>query len=143
MKCYHHPEAEALSECRICGHPLCGACAVELKGAPYCRECLQSRLETPSPPPPARPPEFRSAKAAGWLAVVPGLGLVYLGQYLSALTVALLFVGAIHMADHSDMGGLFVTLIWVGQIIYTVREARRTSLLDERREGWDSPLWGG
>ncbi len=78
MKCFHHPEADAVLECGICGHPLCDACAVNVKGVHYCQDCLQNRLETPAATPPARGPF--SVKAAGWLSVVPGLGLVYLGQ---------------------------------------------------------------
>ncbi|PYQ13139.1 MAG: hypothetical protein DMH00_05090, partial [Acidobacteria bacterium] len=90
MTCYYHPEAEGLMDCRLCGRSLCSSCTVEIKGVPYCRECIQSRIEQP-PAPPVAPltGEMRSAKAAAWLSVLPGLGLAYLGEYVKAFTVAL------------------------------------------------------
>ena len=153
MKCHFHPEIDGLQECRLCGRSLCGACAVEIQGVPYCRECLQSRIEQPLPAAAIRPPsDLRSPKVAGWLSVMPGLGLLYLGEYVKALTVALILAGTIHFADQSDVGGIFVPLVWFGQIFYAVQEARRLSrsvapelpappakpALEK-----DSPLWGG
>jgi TM2 domain-containing membrane protein YozV len=101
-------------------------------------------------------PEYRSPRAAGWFSVLPGLGLLYLGQYLKALVVALVMVGTIQFADHSDAGGLLVPLVWVGQIIYAVQEARRLNRLRAGQaspsnleaapapaEEGDSPVWGG
>ena len=154
MKCHFHPEIDGLSECRLCGRALCASCAVEIQGAPYCRECLQSRIEQPLPASPPRvPARGPSAKVAGWLSLLPGLGLVYLGEYLKALTVGLLGVGAIHFADHTDAGGIAVPLFWIGQMIYTVQEARRlrrAGRIEEPepeaaarpRAEKDSPLWG-
>jgi hypothetical protein len=153
MKCHYHPEIDGLQECRLCGHPLCGACAVEIQGVPYCRDCLQSRIEQPLPAAAVVPPpsDMRSPKVAGWLSVMPGLGLLYLGEYVKALTVALIFMGAIHFADQSEVGGILPPLVWFGQMFYTIQEARRL-----RRSGApeepipskpvqdkDSPLWGG
>ena len=153
MKCYYHPEADGLSDCRLCGRSLCATCAVEIKGVPYCRECLQSRVEQPLPAPATLLREdLRSPRVAGWLSLLPGLGLVYLGQYLKALTIALIFAGAIHFADHSDMGGILVPLVWFGQIFYAVQEARRMNRENSlepvepapaRPGDKDSPLWGG
>jgi cell wall-active antibiotic response 4TMS protein YvqF len=152
MKCHYHPEIDGLSECRLCGHSLCASCAVEIKGVPYCRECLQSRVEQPlSTPVTAGRGEMRSVKVAGWLSFLPGLGLAYLGEYLKALTVALVFMGACHAADHGGVGGFLVPVVWFGQIFYTIQEARRLN-----REGSlepavtapaaqadkESPLWG-
>jgi len=153
MKCYYHPEAEAVQECRLCTHPLCPACSVQVKGVLYCPDCLEARVEgepRPAAPPPV--PDYRSARAAGWLSVCPGLGLLYLGQYIKALVVVLMFMGAIQLADHSEAGGFLVPLVWFGQIFYTVQEARRLNRVkagqptlaeplpsDEK----DSPLWGG
>ena len=154
MKCYYHPEAEAVQECRLCNHPLCPACVVLVKGAPYCPDCLQSRVEGPAVPAAPLPAgaEYRSPRAAGWLSLMPGLGLLYLGQYMKALVVGLMFMGAIHVADRSEAGGILPPLIWFGQIFYAVQEAKR---LNRRRAGSaetvesdldeakDSPLWGG
>jgi len=153
MKCHYHPEIDGLSECRLCGHSLCASCAVEIRGIPYCRECLQSRVEQPLANPISTPSgEKHSPKAAGWLSVVPGLGLAYLGEYLKALTVALIFIGAIHVTKHAGVGGFLIPVVWFGQLFYTIQEARR--LNQERslepsvakpvaRTDKESPLWGG
>jgi Domain of unknown function (DUF5668) len=154
MKCHYHPEMDGLQECRLCGHPLCGACAVEIQGAPYCRECLQSRIEQPFPAAPVRPPsDMRSPKVAGWLSVMPGVGLLYLGQYVKALTVVLIVIGACHIANESEAAEFLGPLAWVGQIVYTVQEARRLRRASgavgpqvpstRPAQEPDSPLWGG
>jgi hypothetical protein len=153
MKCHYHPEIDGLSECRLCGHSLCASCAVEIKGVPYCRECLQSRVEQPlAASAPAPLPDKRSVKVAGWLSFMPGLGLAYLGEYLKALTVALIFIGAIHAADHSEVGGFLIPMVWFGQLFYTIQEARRLNREESvetvvtpaaPRSDKDSPLWGG
>ncbi len=153
MKCHYHPEIDGLSECRLCGHSLCASCAVEIRGLPYCRECLQSRVEQPlSTPVTTGLGETRSPKVAGWLSIMPGLGLAYLGEYLKALTVALLFIGAIHVAEHTEAAGFFVMLVWFGQLFYTIQEARRLNREGSpeppakspaTRADKDSPLWGG
>jgi hypothetical protein len=154
MKCHYHPEADAAQECRLCSHPLCPACLVQIKGVPYCPDCLAERVESAARPiaPSAPLPDYRSPRTAGWLSVLPGLGLLYLGQYIKALVVVLAFMGAIQFADHTDAGGILVPVVWFGQIFYAVQEARRlnrmkpgqaavpeTTLGDEH----DSPVWGG
>ncbi len=40
MKCYYHPDREAVAVCSVCGKPLCAECAHEYKGKIYCKECL-------------------------------------------------------------------------------------------------------
>jgi cell wall-active antibiotic response 4TMS protein YvqF len=155
MNCHYHPETEAVQECRLCSHPLCPACAVSVKGVAYCQDCLNARVDAGLPPAaPPLMPDFRSPRAAGWLSILPGLGLLYLGEYMKALVVALSVMGAIHLADHNDAGGFLVPLIWIGQIIYAVQEAKRLNRLREGEvavpevagkagEERDSPVWGG
>src|SRR5262245_22904091 len=152
MKCTFHPEVDALSDCRLCGRSLCASCAVEIKGSPYCRECLEKRVEQPIQVPPLAPLLRYSPRKAGWLSVVPGLGLVYVGQYLKALAVALLFVGAIQLTHHTHGNASFlIPLTWFGQIIYAVQEARRLNRAGLPEEEVvrpssapekESPVWG-
>jgi Domain of unknown function (DUF5668) len=153
MKCYHHPEADAVRECRLCGHPLCGQCSVEVQQGVYCRDCLESRLQNPpASASPVTPPDRKSPKVAGWLSIIPGLGLVYLGQYLKALVVWVLFMGACHLSERSDVGGPLGAFLWFAQIFYAVQEARRINRARagapqvEEESGLpekESPLWGG
>ena len=42
MKCYVHPEAEAIGACPKCGRAICRECAVEVQGKLICRNCLAS-----------------------------------------------------------------------------------------------------
>ncbi len=156
MRCHYHPEAEAVQECRLCSHPLCPECTVQVKGVFYCPDCLEARAESaPSPaaPRPAAPPpipDYRSVRSAGWFSVVPGLGLLYLGQYIKALVVVLLFMGAIHVADRSDAGGILVMMVWFGQIFYAVQEAKRLNRIkageaateEPAADEGDTPIWG-
>ncbi len=153
MKCTFHPEVDALSDCRLCGRALCASCAVEIKGSPYCRECLEKRLEQPIQVPAMAPlPLLRySPRKAGWLAVVPGLGLLYLQQYLKAFTMAMVFVGTIQLADHTHGGaGILIPIAWMAQLVYTVQEARRLNRAGVPEEivqpapdpEKESPVWG-
>jgi hypothetical protein len=156
MKCYYHPETDAALECRLCGHALCGTCHVEIRGVAYCRDCLATRVEPDPAPAAAAAPELRSVRAAGWLSVFPGLGLVYLGQYIKGLVVGLLFVAAIQFADQTEAAGFLIPFLWFGQIFYAVQEAKRLNRLpaaaaaaaapvetaSSSLEGKDSAIWG-
>lgn len=40
MKCYHHPHADAVATCSVCGKGLCQKCA-SLYNVPYCSYCAK------------------------------------------------------------------------------------------------------
>ncbi|TKJ28913.1 MAG: hypothetical protein CEE40_10335 [Chloroflexi bacterium B3_Chlor] len=40
MKCYKHPDVDAVAACTTCGKALCETCSVDLAGRISCRECL-------------------------------------------------------------------------------------------------------
>lgn len=40
MKCYNHPESDAIGACVSCKKAMCGECAVEVQGRLICRDCL-------------------------------------------------------------------------------------------------------
>ena len=42
MKCFNHPENEAVGSCTSCGKLICNICAVEMQGKLVCRSCLAS-----------------------------------------------------------------------------------------------------
>ena len=42
MKCYYHPEAEAVATCTDCGKAICQICAVNVAGKLLCQQCLAS-----------------------------------------------------------------------------------------------------
>src|SRR5713101_8110192 len=152
MRCFYHPEVDSVVECRICGHPLCQGCRLEIKGGSYCGDCLEARLKGGQPPVgPFAGTEPKSPKVAGWLSILPGLGLVYLGLYLKALVVGLIFIGTLHIAHQTDLGGPLTGFWFFAKILYAVQEARRLNRLragmalvqepaipDEK----ESPFWG-
>lgn len=41
MKCFYHPDREAVAVCSKCGKPLCQECAKEFEGKIYCKDCLE------------------------------------------------------------------------------------------------------
>lgn len=40
MKCYSHPEVEAVAACTTCGKALCESCAINVGGRISCQQCL-------------------------------------------------------------------------------------------------------
>ena len=40
MKCYNHPEIEAIGFCTSCNKAICDECAVDIQGKLLCRECI-------------------------------------------------------------------------------------------------------
>lgn len=41
MKCYVHPERDAVATCSNCGRGICGEDAIDVEGSIVCRNCLQ------------------------------------------------------------------------------------------------------
>lgn len=42
MKCYYHPEVDAVATCMDCGKAICQSCAVNVAGRLLCQQCLAS-----------------------------------------------------------------------------------------------------
>jgi len=42
MKCYYHPEIDAVATCTTCGKAICQSCAVNVAGRLVCQPCLAS-----------------------------------------------------------------------------------------------------
>jgi len=40
MKCYYHPEVDAVATCTDCGKAVCQTCAVDVSGKLLCQQCL-------------------------------------------------------------------------------------------------------
>jgi len=51
MKCYYHPDIDAVATCVGCGKAVCQNCAVDVAGKFYCQQCLASvtvaKVKTP------------------------------------------------------------------------------------------------
>jgi hypothetical protein len=45
LRCFYHPEAEAIGVCRNCGKGLCGGCAVDLGDGLACRDRCEAKAQ--------------------------------------------------------------------------------------------------
>lgn len=125
MKCAVHTEVDAKGFCRNCGKGLCDACARDVRGIPYCEECLAGIIAAPQPATSVAPGSGNAALAA-ILGFVPGLGAVYNGEYLKALIHVLIFGAIIFFLNESNAEGVFVPLL-IFFIFYQPVEAYRTA----------------
>ncbi len=41
MKCYVHPDTDAVATCTECGKGICSECAIDVAGSIVCRNCIQ------------------------------------------------------------------------------------------------------
>ncbi len=48
MKCYEHPDREALAICKSCGKGLCKDCNIDVQRISYCKDCLNNKLTVQS-----------------------------------------------------------------------------------------------
>jgi hypothetical protein len=55
MKCYNHPDVEAVSTCSHCGKAICGACSVDVTGKIMCQTCVATGAVSIAPPSTAKP----------------------------------------------------------------------------------------
>jgi len=108
MKCPNHPLNDALAYCGHCGRALCNDCKREVGGTVYCENCLAERLHSPLPPwgTPGTGPSAGLALALGF---IPGVGAIYNGQILKAMTQVLIFGSLIALGDrvHDPLNTIF------------------------------------
>src|SRR5271167_1778053 len=102
MNCANHADSSAVAYCRTCGKALCANCTRPVRGVIYCEDCLGSKMEgvpagtsagasagtagfVPGAAPGAMPAGMAGSgpnpALAGILAIFPGVGAVYNGQY--------------------------------------------------------------
>jgi hypothetical protein len=61
MKCYYHPETDAVGTCRQCGKAACRTCIDDVGGALFCADCIRLAAAIPA----------RRAKRTLFLSLVP------------------------------------------------------------------------
>ncbi|MEW6457187.1 MAG: DUF5668 domain-containing protein [Acidobacteriota bacterium] len=86
MSCFYHPEREGKFVCVHCGKSLCDECMIEVDGKVYCKECVKDEVKKVT-----TYEKKKSPGLAAVLAIVPGLGAIYNGQVLKAVTFILIF----------------------------------------------------
>ncbi|BAI61434.1 conserved hypothetical protein [Methanocella paludicola SANAE] len=55
MKCYVHPDIDAVGTCTNCGKTVCSGCALEMNGKLICKSCIERMATQPSSQPPVQP----------------------------------------------------------------------------------------
>jgi hypothetical protein len=132
------PQSERVAFCQDCGKPLTTETVRNVGSGVFCEPCLVQRVgATPPPPPsggtyaggfgtgvppvggvpPGQPTNLPNPAAAGWLAVIPGAGAVYNGQYAKGLVIFVIFMVLSSLGDSHSIFGLAAVVFWIFQII--------------------------
>lgn len=113
MKCYSHPEKDAIGTCSRCGKGVCEECNVHINGKYACKECASAMASNCQ----------ASTQKDPILALIlsfffPGLGQLYLGNTNHGLVLVL--CGIVAWVLMSVCIGLF---IYIGLWIYSMYDA--------------------
>jgi hypothetical protein len=151
MNCSYHAETESTASCDACGRSLCIACTHQIKEKGFCQDCLiegaelAARIHRGSA-------EGCNPTRAAWLSVFPGLGAIYNGQYLKAVTHFAVFAALCIMAD--EVHGVFGPAAMVFYFYMMFDSYRSAQLLSQQRlltsaphggslsSDVNSPFWG-
>lgn len=152
MKCFYHYEKDSEAVCSECQHPLCQECIIDLKGVPYCRDCLESTvtsqaLKKNESAKTIKEP-LKSSSTATWLSIIPGLGFIYLERYLKGIAIFIVWIGLMIILKGSAWSPLIGIGFWFFQLIYTNQEAKRLTRIsvtveEEKAEKEKASLFWG
>jgi len=137
LKCVQHPEAEAEVLCAICKAHLCPECRITLKGADYCRACLEGRVEAPD----GAAAKNKSVFLSFILSLIPGVGYLYLELMNRGLQTMILFFGTLFVAAMTGIEPL-IPLVAPVLMFYSIFDTLQLSR--RMREGVpveDKPLF--
>jgi hypothetical protein len=128
MNCSYHPTVEQIDFCSVCTRPLCGECSHRIKGRTYCQDCLVRGAEWAGTVKDLRVPAD-APKRAALCSIIPGIGAVYNGEYVKALTYFAVFAALAMMGDqvHGVFG--FGAVVF---LIFTMFDSYRTAELHSR-----------
>ena len=82
MKCYYHPDTDAITACSNCGKAICQTCAIDVTGRLICQTCLSSGTATRFPAQTIQP--ARSTNTLAIISLVLGIVLVGAGYFRRA-----------------------------------------------------------
>ncbi len=139
------PEAAA-GFCRQCGKALTPETRRDVRGVYYCEDCLATatlggQATTTGGPNPV---------VAALLGLIPGVGAIYNGEYMKALTFIFIFGGTISLMDSGAARGMepLLGMFMAGFYFYMPIEAyqtakRRAAGLAPASSGWEMPAAKG
>lgn len=123
MKCSYHSAVEFQELCTACKKPLCGECAHKIKAKTYCQDCLVEGAEWAATIKGLKLPSD-SPKRAAFCAVVPGLGAVYNGEYLKAITYFAVWAALAILGGRAHGIFIFAAIVFV---FFTMFDAYRSA----------------
>jgi hypothetical protein len=135
------PEAAA-GFCRQCGKALTPETRRDVRGVYYCEDCLATATLGGQ----ATAAGGANPVVAALLGLIPGVGAIYNGEYMKALTFIFIFGGTISLMDSGAARGIepLLGLFMAGFYFYMPIEAyqtakRRASGLAPASSGWEMP----
>jgi len=134
MRCAYHAAVDSQAFCSTCNKPLCSECTHQVKGKAFCEECLVRGAEWAATVKDLRIPTD-SPKRAALVSLIPGMGAVYNGEYVKAITQFAVFAALCVMGDdfHEVFGfGAFVFLVFTIFDSYRTAEARNLARIEGR-----------
>jgi len=123
MKCSYHPTVDSQAFCTACSKALCAECSHRIKGKVYCQDCLVRGAEWAATVKDLKIPAD-SPKRAAVCAIIPGIGAVYNGEYMKAITYFAVFAALTVLGD--DVNGVFGFGAFAF-LIFTIFDAYRTA----------------
>jgi LiaI-LiaF-like transmembrane region len=141
MKCTYHVAIDSQAFCSTCNKPLCGECTHQVKGKAFCEDCLVRGAEWAATVKDLRIPTD-SPKRAALVSLIPGMGAVYNGEYVKAITQFAVFAALCVMGDdfHQVFGfGAFAFLVFTMFDSYRTAEARNLARIEARSPTAVSP----
>ncbi len=150
MNCATHPDVLATAYCRTCGKALCETCKRDVKGVIYCEDCIAAHVagtmpeSQPGAVPPPRVPNAPSPGLAAMLALIPGVGAMYNGQFRKGVAHVIAFAILIGIA--SIVGPIMVPVFFFF-FFYLIFDAYKTARAKELGQPLPDPFgmsrfWG-
>jgi TM2 domain-containing membrane protein YozV len=148
MNCAIHSNVPAAAFCRTCGKALCETCKRDVKGVIYCEDCIAAHVYgvAAAQPVPATTP-VQSAPSPGlaaMLALIPGVGAMYNGQFKKGIAHVIAFAILVGMA--SVVGPVMVPFFFF-YFFYLIMDAYKTARAKELGQPLPDPFgmsrfWG-
>jgi hypothetical protein len=136
MKCSYHPAVESQESCNACKKPLCGDCAHKIKGKAYCQDCLIEGAEWAATIKGLKLPSD-SPRRAALCAIIPGLGAVYNGEYLKAITYFAVWAALAMLGGRVSGIFIFAAIVFV---LFTIFDAYRSAEAMVRKQLTSLPI---
>ncbi len=135
MKCSYHPAIDAQETCNACGKFLCAECAHKIRGKAHCQDCLVEGAQRAATFKGLKLPTDAPRRAA-ICAVIPGLGAVYNGEYLKAVSYFAIWSALAMLGSRVNGVFAFGAVVFV---IYTMFDAYRCAEVMVRRRLQQNP----